>query len=111
MTQYEKVNVTLSNMQLNKLNSAYKNQTGATLRMKTKMFQGKIPHELLLTRKQKVKIHNAFSNQLVTDIKLSKVQISKIIQWCFLGALLYKLAGPIMNISSTLTKISYFHKV
>ena len=37
------------------------------------------PHELFLTTRQTTKIRNAFSNNMSTDIKLSKVEISKII--------------------------------
>ena len=37
-------------------------------------------HELFLTTKQTTKIRNAFANNMSTDIKLSKAQISKIIQ-------------------------------
>ena len=44
------------------------------------MFNGNnLPHELLLTTRQKTKVRNAFNNML-TDLKLSKAQISKIIQ-------------------------------
>ena len=39
-----------------------------------------LPHELLLTTRQKTKLRNAFSNNMSTDLKLSKAQISKIIQ-------------------------------
>ena len=39
-----------------------------------------LPHELLLTTKQKTKLRNAFNNNILTDLKLSKAQISKIIQ-------------------------------
>ena len=40
-----------------------------------------------------------------TDIKLSKVQISKIIQsGGFLGSLLSKLAGPLMKVAIPLAK-------
>ena len=38
------------------------------------------PHELFLTTKQTTKIRKAFANNLSTDVKLSKAQISKIIQ-------------------------------
>ena len=44
------------------------------------MFNGNnLPHELLLTTRQKAKVRNAFNNTS-TDLKLSKVQISKITQ-------------------------------
>ena len=57
MVEYNKVNVKLSDSQLNKLQSAVKNKTGVTLRMSTKIFDGnKLPHELLLTTRQKTKL-------------------------------------------------------
>ena len=46
------------------------------------MFNGNdLPHELLLTTRQKAKLRNAFNNNRPTDLKLSKAQISKIIQF------------------------------
>ena len=39
-----------------------------------------MPHELFLTTKQTTKIGNAFANNISTDLRLSKTQISKIIQ-------------------------------
>ena len=39
-----------------------------------------MPHELFLTIRQTTKIKNAFANNMSTDIKLNKAQISKIIQ-------------------------------
>ena len=36
-----------------------------------------LPHELLLTTRQKAKLRNAFNNNMSTDLKLSKAQISK----------------------------------
>ena len=58
------------------------------------------PYELLLTTRKKTKVRNAFNNNVSTYLKLSKAQISKIIQsgW-FLGSLLSKLAGPLMNVA------------
>ena len=44
------------------------------------MFNGNdLPHELLLTTKQKTKRRHAFNNNMSTDLKLSKAQINKII--------------------------------
>ena len=64
-----------------------------------------IPHELLLTARQKAKLRNAFKNYMSTDIKLSKVQIFKIFQsGGFLGSLLSKLAGPLMKVVLPLAK-------
>ena len=42
------------------------------------MFNGNdLPHELLLTTRQKTKLRNAFNYSLSTDLKLSKAQIPK----------------------------------
>ena len=51
MTQYEKVNVMLSNLQLNKLKVCIKNQTGITLRVIRKIFEGDVLYQLLPTAK------------------------------------------------------------
>ena len=74
--------------------------------MSLKMFDGNdLPHELLLTTRQKTKLRNAFNNNMSTDLKLSKAQISKIIQsGGFLGSLLSKLAGPLMKVAIPLAK-------
>ena len=81
MVQYKKVNVKLSDSQLNKLKSAAKNQTRVTFRMNIKMFsENNLAHEFLLTKRQKTKLRNAFENNMSTNVKLSKTQISKIIQ-------------------------------
>ena len=80
MVEYSKVNVKLADTQLQKLKTAVKNKTGATLRMSLKLFdRNDLPHELLLTTRQK-RLRNAFNNNMSTDIKLSKAQIFKIIQ-------------------------------
>ena len=106
MIEYTKVNAKLSNLQWNKLKSAAKNPTGVTLRMNIKMLNGNNwPHESLLTIRQKTKLRNPHENILSTDIKLSKAQISKIIQsGRFLGSLLSKLAGPLMKLAVPLVK-------
>ena len=63
------------------------------------------PHELLLTTRQKKKLRNAFNNNISTGIKFSKAQIYKIIQFGeFLGSLLSKLAGPLMEVAAPLAK-------
>ena len=54
---------------------------------------------MLLTTRQKAKLRNAFNNNISTDLKLSKAQISKIIKkkiiqsGGFLGSWLSKLAA------------------
>ena len=56
-----------------------------------------MPNELFLTTRQTTKIRNAFANNLLTDIKLSKAQISKIIQSDrFLGKTLGKLGKKVL---------------
>ena len=81
MVECSKVNVKLSDTQLKKLKTSVKNKTGTTLRMSLKMFNGKnLPREFLLTTRQKTKLGNAFDNNMSTDLKLSKAQISKIIK-------------------------------
>ena len=102
MVKYSKVNVRLSDSQLKKLKDALGNNTGTTLRISLKMFNGNnLPHELLLTTRQKTKIRNAFNNNTSTDIKLSKAQTNKIIQFVgFLG----KLLGPLLKTGLPLIK-------
>ena len=39
-----------------------------------------LTHELLLTTRQKTKLRNAFNNNMSTNLKLYKAQISKIVQ-------------------------------
>ena len=70
------------------------------------MFNGNsLPHVLLLTTRQKTKVRNAFNNNMSTDLKLSKGQISKIIQsGGFSGSLLSKLAGTLMKVGIHLAK-------
>ena len=106
MVEYSKVNVKLKDTQLKKVKTVVKNKTGTTLRISLKMLNGNnLPHALLLTTRQKTKLRNAFNNNMSTDLKLSKAQISKIIQsGGFLGSLLSKLAGPLMKVVIPLAK-------
>ena len=106
MVEYTKVNVKLSDSQIKKLKDAVKDNTGTTLRINLKMFNGNdLPHQLLLTTRQKTKQRNAFNNNTSVDLKLSKTQIVRIIQsGGFLGSLLSKLAGPLMKITVPFAK-------
>ena len=106
MVKYSKVNVRLSNTQLKKLKNAVKDNIGTTLRINLKMFDGNdLPHELLLTARQKTKLRNAFNNNASADINFPKAQIAKIIQsGGFLESLLSKLACPLMKIAVPLAK-------
>ena len=58
-----------------------------------------------MATRQKAKLRNALNNNTSTDIKISKAQITKIIQsGGFLGFLLSKLAGPLMKVAILLAK-------
>ena len=110
MTQYNSLNVKLSNSQLNKLKSSIKNVNDVVLRISSNMVSNSndntnFPHELLLTSLQVANIHKAFANHSLIDIKLSKTQLPKMIQsGGFLGNLLGKLAGPLMKVAMPLAK-------
>ena len=111
MTQYNSLNVKLSNSQLNKLKSSIKNETDVVLRISSNMVSNSndnntnFPHELLLTNRQVANIRKAFAKNTSIDIKLSKTQLSKMIQsGGFLGNLLGNLAGPLMKVAMPLAK-------
>ena len=76
--------------------------------MNARMFSSNnLPHELLLTTRQTIELRNAIENNMPTDIKLSKAQISKTIQsGGFLGSLLSKIAGQLMKVAVPLAKNS-----
>ena len=81
MTNYQEARVKLTNTQLKKLKSAAKNKTGTTLKMNKKNFEDKeLLHELFLTTKQTTKIRNNIAKNMLTDGKLSKAQLPKMIQ-------------------------------
>ena len=83
MTQYNSLNVKLSNSQLNKLKSATKNETEVVLRLSSNIIgdnETNFPHKSLLTNRQAASLRKAFANHSSTDIKLSKTQLSKITQ-------------------------------
>ena len=99
MTQYNSLNVKLSNSQLNKLKSSIKNETDVVLRISSSMVGNSndntnFPNELLLTNRQVANIRKAFAKNTSTDIKLSKTQLSKMIQS---GGFLGKLLGPLLK--------------
>ena len=106
MTQYNSLNVKLSNSQLSKLKSAIKNENDVALRLSSNMVGNSndntnFPHELLLTNRQVENIRKAFANHLSTDIKLSKTQLSKMIQS---GGFLGRLLGPLLKTGLPLMK-------
>ena len=94
MVEYNKANVKLLDSQLNRLKTAVKNQTGVTSRTNIKMFNGNnLPHEF-----------TTFTTSL-TDIMLSRAQISKIIQYGrFLGSLLSKKAYSLIKVAVPLAR-------
>ena len=92
MTHNNSLNVNLSNSRLNKLKSAIKSKTEIVLRLSSNMIsddETNFLHKLLLTNRQVSNLRKAFVDKSSTDIKLSKNQISKLIQSRgFLGRLL-----------------------
>ena len=59
------------------------------------------PHELLLTNRQVANLRKAFAKNTSTDIKLSKTQLSKMIQS---GGFLGRLLGPLLKTGLPLMK-------
>ena len=97
MTQYNSLNVKLSNSQLNKFRSAIKNENEVVLRLSSNMVgdnETNFPHKLLLTNRHVSILRKAFANNLSTDIKLSKTQLSEMIQS---GEFLGRLLGPLLK--------------
>ena len=104
MIQYNSLNVKLSNSQPNRLKSAIKNESEVALRLSSNMVGGdetNFSHKLLLTNWYVANLRNAFPNYLSTDIKLSKTQISKIIQS---GGFFGRLLGPLLKTGLPLMK-------
>ena len=87
----------LSNSQLNKLKSAIKNESEVVLRLSSNMIgnnETNFPHELLLTDRQVSSLRKSFANNSSADIKLSKTQLSKMIQS---GEFHSRLLGPLLK--------------
>ena len=77
MTQYNSLNVRLSNLRLTKQKSGIKNGTEVTLKISSNVVgdsndENNLPHKLLLTNTQVSKIRKAFANGSSANIKLSK---------------------------------------
>ena len=104
MTQYNSLNAKLSNSELNKLKSAIKNESELVLRLSTNMVgddETNFPHKLLLFNRQVSNLRIVFANKSSTNIKLSKTQISSMMQS---GGFLGRLLGPILKIGFPLIK-------
>ena len=63
--------------------------------------ENNFPHELLLTNRQVANLHKAFANNSSADIKLSKTQLSKMIQS---GGFLDRLLNPLIKTGLPLIK-------
>ena len=99
MTQNNSLNVKLSNPQLSKLKSAIKNENDVVLRLTSNIVGNSndntnFSHELLLANRQVATICKAFAKKTSIDIKLSKAQLSKMIQS---GGFLGRLLGPLVK--------------
>ena len=106
MTQCNSLNVKLSNSQLSKLKSAIKNENDVALRLSSNMVGNSndsinFPHELLLTNRQVENIRKAFAKNTSIDNKLSKTQLSKMIQS---GGFFGRLLGPLLKTGLPLRK-------
>ena len=102
MMQSNSLYVKLSNSKLDKLKSAVENETEVVLILS--MIgddETNFLHKLLLTNRQIANLCKAFANYLSTDIKLSKTQISKMIQS---GGFLGRLLGPLLKARLALMK-------
>ena len=106
MTQYNSLNIKLSNSQLNELKSAIKNETGVVLRLSLNIAgddKTNFPHKLLLTNIQVENLLKDFANKLSTDTNLSNTQLSKMIQsGGFLGVLLDPLVKTVLPLIKNL---------
>ena len=95
MTQHNSLNAKLSNSQLNKLKSAIKNESEVVLILSSNIIgdnETNFHHKLLLTNRQVASLCKTFANYLSVNIKLSKAQLSKMIQSGeFIGRLLGRL--------------------
>ena len=106
MTQYNTLNVKLSNSQLNKLKCRIKNIIEVTLKISSNAFidsndENNFPHKLLLTNTQVSKLRKAFSNNPSANIELSKPQLHKIEQS---GGFSGRLLGPLLKTGLPLMK-------
>ena len=106
MTQYNSLNVRLSNLQINKLKSVIKNGTKVTLKLSWNVFGENNDDisfwpKILLTDTQLSKLCKAFANGSSANIKLSKAQLNKTGQS---GGFLGRLIGPLLKTGFPLIK-------
>ena len=102
MMQSNSLYVKLSNSKFDKLKSTVENETEVVLILSViGDDETNFLHKLLLTNRQIANLWKAFANYLSTDIKLSKTQISKMIQS---GGFLGRLLGPLLKTGLPLMK-------
>ena len=104
MTQYNNLNVKLSNSQLNKFKSAINNENEVVLRLSSNIIgdnETNFSHKLLITNRQVSNLRQAFANHLSTETQLSKTQLFKMIQS---GEFLGRLLGPLLKTGLQLIK-------
>ena len=80
MTQYNTLNVKLSNQQLNKLQLGINNGAEINLKVSSNVVsdsdeKNNFPHKLLLTNTQVSRLWKAFANNSAANIKLSETQL------------------------------------
>ena len=108
MVQYNNLNEKLSNSQLHNLKSAIKNKAEVlwSLWLSSNMIgnsdnKTNFSQEVLLTNRQVVSLRKSFASNLSTNIKISKIQLFKMIQSeGFLG----KVIGPLLKTGLPLMK-------
>ena len=110
MTQYNSLNVRLSNSQLDKLKSAIKSGTDVILRLSSNMIgnsedETNFPRKLLLTNRQVANLHKASANHTLTDIKLSKAQLTKMKKVGFFRFLAPLLKSGLLLLKSVITPL------
>ena len=111
MTQYNSLNVKLSNSQLNKLKSAIKTETDVILRLSSNMIghsedETNFPHNLLLSNRQIANLRKAFANHTSIDFKLSIAQLNKIQKGRFLRFLAPLLKSGLPLLKSVIKPLS-----
>ena len=106
MSQYNILNVTFSNSQLNKLKLRTKKDTEVTLKLSSNYVSdsndgNNFPRKLLLTYTQVSRLHKAFQNGSSANITLSKIQLHKIGES---GGFLGRLLGRLLKTGFSLMK-------
>ena len=111
MTQYNSLNVKVSNSQLNKLKSGIKNDNEVTFKPSSNVVgdsndENSFPHKLSLTNPEVLKLRKAFENNASANIKLSKTQLHIIEKW---GRSLGRPLGPLLKTGFPLMKMYLNH--